>query len=227
MKYDPTCARCPYPLSDRYCRGAGGKAPKNCPTLKMKEAAESARQKLSDPDVMKFARQASIQEAEGYGDREKGYALVRPIKPRIVETMELARKMGWNRLGLAFCGGLTREARVVDEIFATNGFEVVSVMCKIGGVSKAELGLEPSRQIDSSGHESMCNPVLQAEALNQAETQFNVLLGLCVGHDSLFLMHAKAPCTVLASKDRVHGHCPLTPVYNYDSYWRRLKKPLG
>lgn len=192
----------------------------------MKEAAAGAREKLADPKVLKLARQSSIQEAQGYGDREKGYALVRPIKPRIVETMELAQKMGWKRLGLSFCGGLTREAKVVDEILAENGFEVLSVMCKIGGVSKRELGLEPSQQIDSGAHERMCNPVLQAEALNRAKTEFNVLLGLCVGHDSLFLMHAEAPCTVLASKDRVHGHCPLTPVYNYDSYWRSLKKPV-
>jgi uncharacterized metal-binding protein len=226
MKHMPACARCPYPWPERYCRGMeGGKAPKNCPTLKMKDAAIAAGEKLEVPEILEFARQASIQESQGYGGKEKGYALVKPIKPRIVETMELAEKMGWKRLGLAFCGGPTREAAVVDEIFAANGFEVASVMCKIGGSSKQEIGLDRSEQIDSSTHETMCNPVLQAEALNRAGTEFNVLLGLCVGHDSLFLMHAEAPCTVLAAKDRMHAHCPLTPVYNYDTYWRSLKSP--
>lgn len=226
MQHIPTCARCPYPLSERFCRGQGGKAPKNCPSVKMREAVAAAREKLNNPGVFEFARQASIQESQGYGGKEEGYENLRPVKPRIVETMELARKMGWNRLGLAFCAGLRREAAVVDEIFTTNGFEVASVMCKIGGDSKEVLGLGPEQQIDPSKPETMCNPVLQAEALNEAGAQFNVLLGLCVGHDSLFFMHAKAPCTVLAAKDRMHAHCPLTPVYNYDSYWRSLKAPL-
>jgi uncharacterized metal-binding protein len=193
----------------------------------MRGAMAVAKEKLKDPEVLEFARQASIQEAEAYGGREKGYDNVHPIKPRIVETMDLAKKMGWNRLGIAFCAGLTREAAIVDEIFSTNGFEVASVMCKIGGESKEVLGLGREDQIDPSGRENMCNPVLQAEALNEAGTQFNVLLGLCVGHDSLFFMHAKAPCTVLAAKDRMHGHCPLTPVYAYDTYWRSLKTPIG
>jgi enoyl-CoA hydratase/carnithine racemase len=44
---------------------------------------------------------------------------------------------------------------------------------------------------------------------DQQKTDFNVLLGLCVGHDSLFLKYAEAPCTVLAVKDRMLGHNPL------------------
>ena len=54
-------------------------------------------------------------------------------------------------------------------------------------------------------------------------TEFNILLGLCVGHDSLFLKYADAPCTVLAVKDRVTGHNPLAAVYTIDSYYRALK----
>ena len=50
-----------------------------------------------------------------------------------------------------------------------------------------------------------------------------MLLGLCVGHDSLFLKAANAPCTVLAVKDRVTGHNPLAAIYNIDSYYRALK----
>jgi uncharacterized metal-binding protein len=69
----------------------------------------------------------------------------------------------------------------------------------------------------------MCNPALQALILNDAETDFNILLGLCVGHDSIFLKEAEAPCTVLAVKDRVLGHNPLAAVYNIDSYYRSLK----
>lgn len=62
----------------------------------------------------------------------------------------------------------------------------------------------------------MCNPVLQAMTLNKEKSDFNVLLGLCVGHDSLFSKYAQAPCTVLAVKDRVLGHNPLASIYSVD-----------
>jgi hypothetical protein len=57
-----------------------------------------------------------------------------------------------------------------------------------------------SRQAGS--YESMCNPILQAMIANHHQSQFNVLLGLCVGHDSLYFRYAEAPSTLLAVKDR-------------------------
>ena len=224
----PTCACCPIDWPERACRKAGGKGPANCPTLLAKDLAASADRILdSDPSLKEFARLSCVQEAEGYGDRDLGYARVRPIKPRLVEVMEFARKLGVARLGLAFCVGLRKEAAVVDEIFRTNGFEVVSVVCKAGRVPKDALGVRPEEQVDPAcDRETVCNPVLQALVLNRHQTGLNVLLGLCVGHDSLFLRHATAMCTVLAVKDRLLGHNPLVPVYEYDSYYRYLKNPV-
>ena len=72
----------------------------------------------------------------------------------------------------------------------------------------------------------LCNPILQALVANRYQSQFNVLLGLCVGHDSLFFRYADAPSTVLAVKDRLLGHNPLAAVYEYESYYRYLKQPL-
>ena len=69
----------------------------------------------------------------------------------------------------------------------------------------------------------MCNPLLQAEILNHEETELNIVLGLCVGHDALFLKKAKAFCTVLAAKDRVTGHNPLAALYTLHSYYQKLK----
>ena len=65
----------------------------------------------------------------------------------------------------------------------------------------------------------MCNPLGQARALDQAGTELNLLLGLCVGHDSLFMKHSVAPVTVLAAKDRVLGHNPLAAIYLADGYY--------
>ena len=75
-------------------------------------------------------------------------------------------------------------------------------------------------------HEAMCNPIAQAMIVNDSKVQFNVLLGLCVGHDSLFFKYAEAPTTVLAVKDRVTGHNPLAAVYLLDSYYARLKTEI-
>jgi uncharacterized metal-binding protein len=105
--------------------------------------------------------------------------------------------------------------------------ETVSVICKVGRVDKSELGLDRSQQIDMLAEkEAMCNPILQAFLLNHFQTGLNVLMGLCVGHDSLVMHHSQAMCTVLAVKDRLLGHAPLTAVYTYDSYYRCLKEPL-
>ena len=65
--------------------------------------------------------------------------------------------------------------------------------------------------------------------MNEAGVEFNVLVGLCVGHDSLFFKYAKAPTTVLVAKDRVFGHNPVAGLYLSPSvYYRKLrrKEPL-
>ena len=49
---------------------------------------------------------------------------MQPTKTRMVEICEFAEKMGYTRLGLAFCLGLAKEAAVVEEILKKNGFEV-------------------------------------------------------------------------------------------------------
>jgi uncharacterized metal-binding protein len=61
--------------------------------------------------------------------------------------------------------------------------------------------------------------------LNDEKVDFNILLGLCVGHDSLFFKYTKVPTTVLAVKDRVTGHNPLAAVYQADSYYRKVRCP--
>jgi len=223
----PQCALCPFDWSERYCRTGKGKAPADCPSLRLRALTGQAREATLAPDNQEFARQASLQEAACYGGRQSGYGAVYPLKPRIVEIVEFARRMGYRRLGLVFCIGLRHEAAVVHEILATNGFDVASVSCKVGGQPKSLLGIAPQDQVDpGAAHETMCNPVLQAMVVNEAGTQFNVLLGLCVGHDSLFFKHAAAMGTVLAVKDRLLGHNPLAAIFQYESYYRYLKKPL-
>ena len=224
QKEKPDCARCPHKVSDRLCRTDNGKALNFCPTRNMPELVEQSLNEYRDSNgVREFAKQAAIQEAEGYINRDLGYEHVRAAKTRIEEIMGFADKMKYKRLGMAFCIGLRKEAKAVEKIFSSRGFDVVSVICKVGRISKERIGVGKDQQIAPDTTEAMCNPVLQARILNTKKTDFNVLLGLCVGHDSLFFKYAEAPCTVLAVKDRLLGHNPLAAVYNVDSYYRCLK----
>jgi uncharacterized metal-binding protein len=218
----PNCARCPYRVPQRLCRSENGKAPDFCPTRNMPDlVAESLKAYDQAPGLCEFAKQAAIQESEGYGlgpdQRRRG------VKTRVEEIMEFSRKMNYRRLGLAFCMGLRSEAKIVEKIFTNGGFEVTSAICKVGSVSKSRLGVEKHQQVDPDAREVVCNPVLQAMIMNRVKTDFNVLLGLCVGHDSMFFKYSEAPCTVLAVKDRVLGHNPLAAVYTADSYYHCLK----
>ena len=178
---------------------------------------------MQSPGVLEFARQASIQEGDGYGQRDQGGSQIRPIKSRIQETIEFAHKMKYRRLGFAFCIGLRKEATVVESLISNSGFEVVSALCKLGRQPKERIGIREDQKINIGKFEPMCNPIAQAYVLNDAKTDFNIMMGLCVGHDSLFLKYAEAPCTVLAAKDRLLGHNPLAAIYTVDSYYRSLK----
>ena len=216
------CASCTIKLSERRCRNKNGKAFQGCPTQN-EELLNKAMEQYDNPSVLEFARQASIQEGEGYGNREMGYDHAIPVKPRIVEIIEFSKKMKYTHIGFAFCAGLVKEAKIVEKLLSSNGFKVTSVICKVGRIAKEKIGIKDEQKIAIGCFESMCNPIMQATVLNDSKTQFNVLLGLCVGHDSLFLQHASAPCTVLAAKDRLLGHNPLAAIYNIDGYYRSLK----
>jgi uncharacterized metal-binding protein len=213
------CARCQVPKGKRVCDSVNGAAPRGCPTREGREVITAAMCAYADPSIRAFAQHASRQEAAGYSDRESG---ARPALTRIEEVCAFAARAGFRRLGLAFCAGLIHEAEVLDRILVAYGFEVVSVVCKVGAVPKEELGLGEGDKVRPGTFETMCNPIGQAELLNRAGTDLNVMLGLCVGHDALFLRHAVAPCTVLAVKDRVLGHNPLAALYTAGSYYRRL-----
>jgi uncharacterized metal-binding protein len=219
----PDCSSCQIPQPDRACMKPGGEARKGCPTVSKKKVLDEVRKEYQKQGVDEFARQASIQEGECFIEREKRPFVAHTVKPRIREICEFADKMGYKRLGLVFCMGLWKEASAVGEILKGNGFELVSVGCKAGCVPKEEIGVKDDEKVRIGEHETMCNPIFQAKLVNEAKTQFNVLVGLCVGHDSLFFKYAEAPTTVLAVKDRVTGHNPLAAIYTSDVYYAWVK----
>jgi uncharacterized metal-binding protein len=182
--------------------------------------AEVERAYLADPDLRRMAGESARTEAAGYCKAT-----------RVEEIMDFARRMRWTRLGIAHCVGLMQEAKSARDIFLSGGFEVCTVCCKAGSIDKEQVGLRDEEKVRPGQYEAMCSPVGQAALLAKAGTQFNVVVGLCVGHDSLFFMHSKAPVTVLVAKDRVLGHNPAAALYTSHSYYRRLaerpERPLG
>jgi len=175
------------------------------------EVLDSALQAYEEAgEVRNLARAAAEVEAAGYMRWS-----------RVEDTIEFAHRMGYRTLGIASCVGLKREAAILESILKDNGFSVVSAICKTGGVPKERIGVDDSEKVHPGRFEPMCNPVAQAMILDGAESQLNIVVGLCVGHDSLFYRTSKAPVTTLVTKDRVLGHNPVAALYNHQSYYKK------
>jgi uncharacterized metal-binding protein len=147
-------------------------------------------------------------EAEGYANLT-----------RVEELIEFSKKMGYRRLGIAFCAGCAHEAKTLQEILENN-FIVESVCCKVCGIEKSEFSLKTIRD---NPHETICNPLGQAALLNEAGTELNIIIGLCIGHDMLFTENSSSPVTTLLVKDRVLVNNPAGVFYS--PYWKyKLQK---
>lgn len=139
---------------------------------------------------------------------------------RVEELLEFAKRMGYRKIGIATCVGLIEESRILARILRKNGFEVYGAVCKIGSFLKADVGVSEEDMTRTGA--VMCNPIMQAEVLNQAGTDFNVVMGLCVGHDSLFYKYSQALVTTLVAKDRVMAHNPVGALYQARAYYKKL-----
>lgn len=135
-------------------------------------------------------------------------------KTRLEEIILFSEMMDYQKIGLAFCIGLSEESSLIHNILKKH-FKVYSACCKICGIDKEDLSLE---KIDEKRYEAMCNPLGQAYVLNEKNTDLNIIIGLCIGHDILFTKNSNAPVTTLAVKDRVLAHNPLGAIYT--KYYR-------
>lgn len=194
------------------CDLTSGNYPPFCLTANMDETVLAEALALyEDPANQQVMRTAANVEHEGY------------LKwCRVQETIEFIKRLGFHKIGIASCVGLLSETRILAGILKSHGFEVYAVACKVGAVEKTALGIdEKCCEIGVNA----CNPILQAKLLNKAKTELNIVMGLCVGHDSLFYKYSEALTTTLVVKDRVTGHNPAAALYTANSYYKRLKTP--
>ncbi|MBQ9979613.1 MAG: DUF1847 domain-containing protein [Oscillospiraceae bacterium] len=177
--------------------------------------------------VSKNLQQEVLDQAvECYNDEENHKTMLAAAKvefehyckyTRVEEIVSFAKEMGFHKIGIATCGGLLKEAGTFAKILRLHGFDVYGVCCKAGMVKKEDLGIDPA--CNAVG-ENACNPIFQAKQLNHVGTELNVLVGLCVGHDSLFYKYSDALVTTLITKDRVLGHNPAAALYTAGGYYK-------
>lgn len=178
------------------------KAPPGCPTVDYPDVFASARKEYEKKDIRKMHQTAAHIEVKGY------------MKwPRVMEVIKFAQKMGYEKLGIAFCIGLKEEAKIITRILEKNGFTVYTAICTQGALLKKDIDIPPEDTFNSP-EEVSCNPVGQAYYLNAMNTDLNLIVGLCIGHDINFTQHSQAPVTVLVVKDRVTTHNPAAALYS-------------
>lgn len=115
-------------------------------------------------------------------------------RTKLEEITIYAKKMGYRKIGIAFCIEYEREARLLYDILSRY-FEVFSVCCKVCGLEKA--GLLGIKSLEDSEFEASCNPIGQALLLNNDFTNLNLMLGLKTGYDVLFVTYSEAPAITL------------------------------
>lgn len=164
-----------------------------------------------DGETAALARAAAEIEGQYYGKLT-----------RVEEIVAFAKQLGAKKIGIATCIGLIREAQIFQQVLTAKGLEGYTVLCKVGSVDKTEVGIPPELKVQKGCFEAICNPVLQAKLLNEWQADFNVIVGLCVGHDSLFIRYSEAPVTTLITKDRVLGHNPAAALYTSGFYYKRI-----
>jgi uncharacterized metal-binding protein len=206
---------CSYCERKRCFAGDLSQAPDFCPTITKLELIKGAKAKLKEPETQKMAQDV----ARTWKDYGK--------LTRVEETILYARLQGHKKLGLAFCVGLGQEAELLTNLLINEGFEVASACCMCGALSSEDVALPEEDKIMPNARQPMCNPIGQAMVLDSEGCDLNIMLGLCVGDDVLFIKHSKAPVTVLAVKDRVLAHNPLGALYTARQIYTRLnvRKP--
>ena len=210
MKHTPSCVDC----GIMNCRTLDKRWPDFCLTTQLDQTEmEQVLARYQEPENRQIAIASAEVEYEGYCKLT-----------RVEEIISVARKLGAKKLGIATCAGLIEESRILARILRAHGFEVYAAICKVGGTEKSRIGIP--KECESIGV-SMCNPILQAELLNKAGTELNIVVGLCVGHDSLFYKYSSAFCTTAVTKDRVLGHNPAAALYGTSCYYARLLKGDG
>ena len=131
-KKQPQCSYC----NRKVCfHGDLTNTPDFCPSKEYADLLEETKKKLQGPDNVRMAQDVARTWKE-YGKLT-----------RVEETLEYARLQGHKKIGLAFCVGLSEEARLFTNVLLNAGFYVVSVCCMCGALSADDVNLPEDDKI--------------------------------------------------------------------------------
>jgi uncharacterized metal-binding protein len=128
------------------------------------------------------------------------------LRNRVEELVAFAKARGVEKVGVAFCVSLIREAQALGRILEDEGLSAELVCCRVGAIDYQEIGLPKANPHRPA---AICNPEGQARVLNAAKVGLVAQVGLCLGHDLVLQEACAAPVTTLVVKDRALDHAPV------------------
>ena len=119
---------------------------------------------------------------------------------RVEEITNFARGAEYTNIGIAYCITFSTEAEILRE-YLSKYFNVFMVHCKYGRIPTKDI-------LGGTAKRVICNPAGQAEYLNNNNTELNISMGLCVGHDMIFSKASEGLVTNLFDKDFTNNNSP-------------------
>ncbi len=169
--------------------------PDACPS-RTRPALTHAPAAYLEPD-----RSALMRAADGLPFDEGGR-----LRNRVEELVAFAKARGVDKVGVAFCVSLIREAQALGRVLEAEGLSAELVCCRVGAIDSQEIGLPKANPHRPA---AICNPEGQARVLNAAKVGLVAQVGLCLGHDLVLQEACDAPVTTLVVKDRALDHAPV------------------
>lgn len=125
---------------------------------------------------------------------------------RLQETILFIKRMDYKKVGLAYCYGMEKGAKLMKEKFKAEGIRLRTVSCTVGGINQDKINAS------SCTEKVSCNPLGQARELNDEKVDFVIIMGICLGHDILLQRNLKSDFTTFVVKDRVFNNAPLKAI---------------
>jgi len=174
----------------------------NCQNKTCRESESCGVEKFESSvviaDYQEPENQKILQAAASLVDNGKSGTL-----SRMQEIIAFIKAMNYKKVGLAYCFGMEKDAKLLKDIFKTNGINLRTVSCTVGGINQNQINS------DSCTEKVSCNPIGQAKELNEEIVDFTVVMGICLGHDILLQRNLKSDFTTFIVKDRVFSNAPI------------------
>jgi len=178
------------------CVGGGHQEKDYCSSYVHPEVfIEAKKIYAEDAETGLLAKHAAVIESKGY-----------MMWPRLKDTIELARRMEYQKIAVLFCPDLAREAKKTCRILTESGFTVTSRVC---GIKKTKPQL----------------PEALMSELKDVGPELIVNTGLCTACETDMLQYAEVPVTTFIARDKKLNNYTASMVYASDQ-WRDWAKEI-